>query len=241
MINARKFHGVTTGTVKGIFTESHVKSISPFKKRFSELYDRNGNLPDEIRKGRAPFCIEAIVTEHIEILFRDMDDQFFDELEGAFGDRDLLIVLMTLIPISDIRSIIGNDAGLSHNRSSNVTDDIIDNGISRAKVSRRSIDIETVIFGFVEPVCEGFEIRKREGIGIKSRFHIEKECGHKSASEHGVWEKAYRLPFSIEVKSAFGDDHMYVRVPLEVTPKCMKSANHTGFEVEAMILFIEPI
>ena len=150
-------------------------------------------------------------------------------------------LLMALIPVGHIRSIIGKDAGLSHNRSSNVTDDIMDNGVSGAKVSRRSIHIETVMFGFVEAVCEGIEIRQRERIGIKSRFHIEKQCGHKTASEHGVWEKAYRLPFSITVKSSFGNNHMDMRIPFEIASKCMKTANHTGFEVSGMILFIEPI
>lgn len=170
-----------------------------------------------------------------------MDDEFLNEVTGTFCNRNFFLILMALIPVGHIRSIIGKDAGLSHNRSSNVTDDIMDNGVSRAKVSRRSIHIETVMFGFVEAVCEGIEIRQRERIGIKSRFHIEKQCGHKTASEHGVWEKAYRLPFSITVKSSFGNNHMDMRIPFEIASKCMKTANHTGFEVSGMILFIEPI
>ena len=170
-----------------------------------------------------------------------MDDQFFDEFTGAFCNSNFFIILMTLIPVGHISTVIGSDAGLSHNRSSNVTDDIINNSLSRAKLSRRSIDIETVIFGFVESVCERFEIRKRKRLGIKSRFHIKKQSSHKSTSEHGVWEKAYILPFFITVQSTFGDDHMYMGVPFKIASKCMKPTNHTGFEVSGMILFIEPI
>lgn len=45
----------------------------------------------------------------------------------------------------------------------------MDNGVSGAKVSRRSIHIETVMFGFVEAVCEGIEIRQKES-GSRADF-----------------------------------------------------------------------
>ncbi len=241
MINARKFHGMSAGTVQRIFAKGDFKSISPFKQCSADFPNGFRNPPDKIRIGGRPFCIKTIVTEHIKILFRDMDDQFFDEFTGAFCNSNFFIILMTLIPVGHISTVIGSDAGLSHNRSSNVTDDIINNSLSRAKLSRRSIDIETVIFGFVESVCERFEIRKRKRLGIKSRFHIKKQSSHKSTSEHGVWEKAYILPFFITVQSTFGDDHMYMGVPFKIASKCMKPTNHTGFEVSGMILFIEPI
>ena len=159
MINARKFHGMSAGTVQRIFAKGDFKSISPFKQCSADFPNGFRNLPDKIRIGGRPFSIKTIVTEHIKMLFRDMDNQFFNKFRGAFNYSDFFIILMTLIPVGHISTVIGSDARLSHNRSSNVTDDIINNSISRAKLGRRSIDIETIIFGFVEPVCESFEIR----------------------------------------------------------------------------------
>ena len=51
----------------------------------------------------------------------------------------------------------------------------------------------------------------------------------------------YRLPLSITVKSAFGDDHVYMWIPFKVTTKGVKSTDHTGFEFVGMILFVKPI
>ena len=159
MINARKFHGMSAWAVQRIFAKGNIKSISPFKQCSADFPNGFRNPPDKIRIGGRPFSIKTIVTEHIKMLFRDMDNQFFDKFRGTFNYSDFFIILMTLIPIGDISAIISSNAGLSHNRSSNVTDDIINNSISRAKLSRRSIDIETVVLGFVKCIGESFEIR----------------------------------------------------------------------------------
>lgn len=241
MINARKFHGMATGAVQRVFSKSHVKGVPPFEKRFSKPFHRFGDLPDEIGVRCASFGIKAIVTKHMEMLFRDMDDQFFDEFGGAFSNGDLFIVLMALVAVGDIGAVISGDAGLGHDGPSDVADDVMNDSVSGAKVGRRSIDVETVIFGFVEFVGEGFEVRKREGVRVKGGFHVGKQGGHEPTSEHGVREEAYGLPFVIAVKGAFGDDHMYMWIPFEVTPKGMESANHAGFEFSGMILFIKPV
>ena len=93
------------------------------------------------------------------MLFRDIDNQFFNKFRGTFNYSDFFIILMTLIPIGDISAIISSNAGLSHNGYAYVTDDIFYDGIGRAKLSRRSIDIETVVLGFVKCIGESFEIR----------------------------------------------------------------------------------
>lgn len=159
MINARKFHGMSAWAVQRIFAKRNIKSISPFKKCSTDFPNGFRNPPDKIGIGGRAFSIKTIVTEHIKMLFRDMDNQFFDKFRGTFNYSDFFIILMTLIPIGDISAIISSNAGLSHNGSAYVTDDIFYDGIGRAKACWRSIDIETIIFGFVEPVCESFEIR----------------------------------------------------------------------------------
>lgn len=176
-----------------------------------------------------PFSIKTIVTEHIKMLFRDMDNQFFDEFTSVFDDSNFLIVLMALIPVSDIGTIVSGDTGLSHDGSSDITDDIVNDSISRGKVRRRSVNIETVVFDFVKGVYKLFKIGGRKCVRVKGIFHVGKKCGHPFFTEHFVREKVYMMPFAITVQSAFGDDHMYVGVPFEITSKGMKTADHPGF------------
>ena len=159
MINARKFHGMSAWAVQRIFAKGNIKSISPFKKCSTDFPNGFRNLPDKIRIGRRTFSIKTIVTEHIKMLFRDMDNQFFDKFRGTFNYSDFFIILMTLIPIGDISAIISSNAGLSHNGSAYVTDDIFYDGIGRAKACWRSIDIKAVVLGFVKCIGKSFEIR----------------------------------------------------------------------------------
>lgn len=93
------------------------------------------------------------------MLFRDMDNQFFDEFRRTFDNSNFLIVLMALIPIGYISAVVSSNAGLSHNGSAYVTDDIFYDGIGRAKAGRRSIDIKAVALGFVKCIGDSFEIR----------------------------------------------------------------------------------
>ena len=66
---------VRKGSPKG-FAKVNIKSISPFKKCSTDFPDGFRNPPDKLRIGGMPFSINAIVTEHNKMLFRDMDNQF---------------------------------------------------------------------------------------------------------------------------------------------------------------------
>lgn len=68
--------------VSRIFAKGNIKSISPFKKYSTDFPNGFRNLPDKIRIGRRIFSIKTIVTEHIKMLFRNMDNQFFDKFSG---------------------------------------------------------------------------------------------------------------------------------------------------------------
>lgn len=162
MINARKFHGVATGAVQRVFSKSHVKGVPPFEKRFSKPFHRFGDLPDEIGVRCASFGIKTIVTEHMEMLFRDMDDQFFDKFGGAFRNGDLFIVLMALIPVGDIGAVISGDAGLGHDGPSDVADDVLHKGVRGAQLGRGGMDVKAIVLAFVKGVYEPLKIGKRK-------------------------------------------------------------------------------
>ena len=76
MINAIKSHGMSARAVQRVYAKVNIKSISPFKKCSTDFPDGFRNPPDKLRIGGMPFSINAIVTEHNKMLFRDMDNQF---------------------------------------------------------------------------------------------------------------------------------------------------------------------
>lgn len=158
MINANKLHSMPAWTVQRVCSKGDIQGIPPFEKRFADASDRFGKLAAEFRIGLVSVCIKTIVTEHVEVLFWDMDNQFLNEFKSAFYNRDFLVILMALIPVGHIGTIISGDTGLSHGRPSDVADHILHNGVRGAGLRRRSMNIKPVVFGLVEPIGKSLEV-----------------------------------------------------------------------------------
>lgn len=69
-------------------------------------------------------AIKAVIAEHVEPLFGNMDDQFLDEFVGMLRLVDDPIIFMTLIPVGHAGTIIGCDAGLCHDRPADIPGDV---------------------------------------------------------------------------------------------------------------------
>ena len=71
-------------------------------------------------------------------------------------------------------------------------------------------------------------------------FHIRKKSSHPAFAEHGVRKEIDVFPDTVTVKSTFGNNHMDMRVPFEITSKSMQAANHAGSEFFGMVHLIKP-
>ena len=186
------------------------------------------------------FDIKTIVPEHMETFFGDMDNEFLYEFESMFSDIMHFVVLMALIPVRNKRTVIVGYARLSHDRSADISCDIVNDGISGSKVGTGSMDIKTVIFFNVEPVYKSLEIMDIEEIRIKSRLHIRKKSSHPAFAEHDVRKERDVFPDTVTVKSTFSNDHMDMRIPFEITAESMQGADHAGSEISGMVHLVKP-
>ena len=49
------------------------------------------------------------------------------------------------------------------------------------------------------------------------------------------------FPDTVTVKSSFGNDHMDMRVPFEITSESMQGTDHAGSEISGMVHFVKPV
>lgn len=116
--------------------------------------------------------IDAAIAEHFEVLFRDMADQAFDEIDSWNRFLDILVILVPVIVKSNRLSVIAVNPGGGDGRAAEVTADIFYNGL-RITFVGFGINIKTV---FVVGITGSFDFFKR---GADSCFH----CIKKSSAE----------------------------------------------------------
>ena len=150
----QKSHGVTAGAFKRIETKRQEKGRFP---RVKGLEKASFFFVNEKRKRSFWFrSIDTVITDHFEMLFRDVNNKLFNKLNSMESLNNENIVLMSVVMESNIFTIIGIDVRRSNNRSAKITTDIFEN-ISIACDIGFSIDIETMIKVFVE---HGFDFFK---------------------------------------------------------------------------------
>lgn len=104
----------------------------------------------------AAACIDAIITDHLEILFGDMPDKPLNELQSGNGLVNKFVVFMPVIVESDRTTIIAVDAGSGDNRAAEVPANVFgDNG--RVTEIRFGIDVETIFLATVNRSLDFFE------------------------------------------------------------------------------------
>lgn len=109
-------------------------------------------------------CIEAVITGHLEMLFRDVLDQKLDEINDGEVFPDKNIVFMAVIVKGNGFSVIGINTVQGDDRTAKVAGDITDYGV-RVRKRRLCIHVESV---FIFTVKESFGLF--EG-GSDTTFH----------------------------------------------------------------------
>ena len=173
-------------------------------------------------------CIESAIANHFKMFFRDMANQFFDEIDGREGFPDIFTIFMAVVVESDRISIIGINPGSSNHRSSKITADVFYHSPRIAEIRFR-IDIETM---FVFSVTERFDFFKRR---TNDRFHFIEESGPESIAEIGVVKVMHMPPETIIAIAAFRDETMNVGIPLEIPAKSMQNHDKTGSKILGFI------
>ena len=183
-----------------------------------------GYSPEELFVYGTVPGINAPVTDHFEMFFRDMADETFYELQDRYGLFHIGIIFMAVVMESDVFSVIVINAGSGDDRPAEITADILCHRF-RVTFVGFCIDIETM---FVVPVAGSFYLFKR---GAEPAFHFIKESGTEGIPEVIIIEVPYSAPVTIIAVAAFGDQTMDVWIPFEVPAKSVEDHDVTGCEV----------
>lgn len=101
-------------------------------------------------------CIDAIITDHLEILFGDMADKPVHEFQSGNGLINQSVVFVSVVVKCDRITIVSVNAGGGDNRAAEVSADVFcDNG--RIAEIRFGIDVETIFLIMVNRSLDIFE------------------------------------------------------------------------------------
>lgn len=89
------------------------------------------------------FCINTVVTNHFEVLVRDMNNQAFYKINDGEAFCNRLVILMPGVMKRHGATIVRINSGGSNNRSSEISADILNGDIWRAEIGF-SPDIKTI-------------------------------------------------------------------------------------------------
>ncbi len=105
-VKFQKQHGCTAGTLEGIVPKGGADGIPPLMERTEKLLFVPGYGMVELTVDFPVACIEATVTDHLVVLFRDMPDKPCDEIHDRKGFRHIFIVLMAVIVEGDGTAVV---------------------------------------------------------------------------------------------------------------------------------------
>ena len=134
--------GITYGEQKTIAPGIKIKDYPVFRSMDS-LVKLLINLPVS--------GIKPIVPGHLEILFRDMLNEHFNEINGRKGPLNERVVFMLIVMESYLLPIVGIDLGKCNDRASKIAADIFNNGFRVAETGFY-INIKS-IFALMVNVC----------------------------------------------------------------------------------------
>ena len=89
------------------------------------------------------FCINTVVTNHFEVLVRDMNNQAFYKINDGEAFCNRLVILMPGVMKRHGVTIVRINSGGSNNRSSEISADILNGDIRRAEIGFGT-DIKTI-------------------------------------------------------------------------------------------------
>ena len=87
--------------------------------------------------------IKTVVAGHLEILFRDMLNQKFNEVNGRKGPLNERVIFVPIIMESHPLPIVGIDSGKSNDGTAKIAADIFNNGFGVAEI-RLCINVKSI-------------------------------------------------------------------------------------------------
>lgn len=173
--------------------------------------------------------INAAVTDHFEMLFRDMADKTLYELHNRKGFFHIGVIFVAVVMEGNKVAIIVVNPGRGNNGAPQIAPDIFYGSVGVTFI-RFCIDIETV---FVFTVTAGFYLFKRRA---DSGFHFTQQGSAESSAEVGIVEVIDIAPETIIAVAAFRNQAVDMRVPFQISAKGVKDHDETGSEVHGLIL-----
>ena len=101
--------------------------------------------------------IETVITDHLEMFFRDVPDKAFDKIHDRNGFLNVLVIFVTIVMERDKIARIRIDSGSGNDRATKIATDIFGNSL-RVTTVRFGINIEAV---FVFKITSGRNFFKR--------------------------------------------------------------------------------
>ena len=217
-------------TSKRVVAESGKDSKTPTGERTeSPLFlQRDGSTNAGV--GLTVTSIETVVSNHLEMFFGDVSDQSFDEIHGRNGFVDKTVIFVSVVMEGDGISnfVIGINTGSSNDGAPKISTDVFENS-GRAAFAAFGIDIETVFGIAVNSSFETFEFRRKPFLK-----QIQKD-GLEGFTQKNVVEVRNRAPKAKFVDATFRNKTVDMRVPFEITAKCVKDANETRDKMARVI------
>lgn len=178
------------------------------------------------------FGIDAVVSEHFEMFFGDMDDEVFDKVQSGNAFFNGFVVFVSCVVESNKFTVLFIDAGGSNNRAAKVSADVFDSDIRSAKIWF-SPDIETFGMIFIDII---FDFSEGGADGIS---HLFQKNLAKSISKESVVKMFEGTPNSEVTGNAFGNQSMDMRIPFQVTTEGVKDTDKSGSKAFGFICIVE--
>ena len=175
-------------------------------------------------------CVNAAITDHFVILFRDMADQAFDEFHNRKCFFHIFVIFMPVVVESDKVAIIFINPGRGDYGSPEIAPDIFYHGVGIAVVWL-SVDIEAFL---VFPVTACFHLFKRAS---KLAFHFIQKGGAERITEESIVKVIDITPETVVTVAAFRNQAVDMRIPFQIPAKGMKNHDKTGSEIHGHINF----
>lgn len=178
------------------------------------------------------FGIDAIITEHFEMLFGYVNDQTLNEFHGRNAFRNGFVVFMPGIVESNKFTIVFVNTGRGDDRPPQIPCNVFDGGLRSAVIGFRT-NIEAFFVILINVVSDFFE-RGAQPLGKHIQEHFTK-----SISEEGIVEVGDFSPWRERACPTFGNKSVDMGVPFQVSAKSVKDADEARSKVFRFINFIE--
>ena len=170
--------------------------------------------------------INAVVADHLEVLFRDMLHEEGDEFEDRDSPYDIGVILMTVIVKSHgvVDSVIFIDSFRGDDGPPQISADVLGKSFCIGE-SRFGKNIKAFVMDTVHASLDLFKRR------TDLFFHqVEQDCTE-SIAKIGIVEMADMTPGTVIGNTAFGEETVDMGIPFKRPAEGMEDQDKTGRKV----------